>query len=436
MNRSGFVLIGLLGLMTIDGAARAGEPQARATSFTITVRAGKHDRRDSLVTFAVPPDRLDAEVTRVLLDRPVGLLVTDLAAPRGAKPSTAEAHRQPDGTIRATWFLPRPIPAGGEARFEVDGGPAARDAPSPWTALAAPGRAVTIGHHPDRPVLRYNAGPTTPPPTQPNPNLIRDAYIHPAYSPSGALVTGDFSPHHPHHRGVFLAYVHTRWGDLAPDFWNIQSGTGRIVADGFDRPVLGPVAGRFEVRHRWEAIRPRPTGNEHRVALRERWAIELYDVPGSPYWLFDLTATQQAEGHPLEVLPYRYGGMAYRSAEPSVRGPLDVLTAEGRHRFDGDQKPTRWVDLTGPVAEASPNYAGALIADHPTNPQYPTVVRIHPITLPFFSFVPSHDGALTIRTDQPTTFRYRIMIHDGRPDPALNDRIGWDFTDPAEVTVN
>ena len=56
-----------------------------------------------------------------------------------------------------------------------------------------------------------------------------------------------------------------------------------------------------------------------------RWTS--YDIPDSPYWLFDLTSTQQAISHPFEILPYRYGGMAYRGPEPFVKGKLDVLTS-------------------------------------------------------------------------------------------------------------
>ena len=423
-------LVAVIASITLPVAGRADEPPARPRLMGLTVRAGGFDRRESLVAFPVPADRLGPKVVEALADGPIALTVTD---PGGSKPSVAQVARLADGSIRGTWFLTRPIASGGEARFDVDGASVASEARTPWSVVEATAGAVEFRNR-DRPVFRYNAAPVASP--KGDANLARDAYIHPAFSPSGALVTGDFSSYHPHHRGFFLAYTHTKWGDLAPDFWNFQNGTGKIVADGWDRPALGPVSARFEARHRWEAKARGPQGGNSRVALRERWDVELFDIPGSPIWLFDLTSTQRAEGEPLELVPYRYGGMAYRSAEPSVRGPIDVLTAEGRHRLDGDQKPTRWVDLTGPIADLSPNYAGAMIADHPSNPTFPTVARIHPITLPFFSFVPGHDAPLTIRVDEPTTFRYRVMIHDGRPDPALNDRIAHDFADPPEVVLD
>ena len=413
---------------------KATPPQSDRILFT--VHAGTHDRSGSLVTWTTPAERFAPEIGRALRDHPVGLKVNDPTGGADSRPTIAEARRSSDGLVHVTWFLPGQIKAGESAQFLLETRGNAIEPSDAWRGSMIPGQEISIDHAGGHPVFRYNLGPTTPPAPQKNPNLIRDAYIHPAYSPSGALVTGDFSAYHPHHRGFFLAYVETKWGDLAPDFWNIQNGSGRIVAAGGEAPEVGPVTCRFSVQHRWEALRKVAGRVMSEVALREQWEVELFDVPGSPYWLLDLISTQQAEGHPLEVLPHRYGGMAFRSAEPSVRGPLDVLTAEGRHRLDGDQKPTRWVDLTGPIAEGSPNYAGSMIADHPRNLRYPTVVRIHPVTLPFFSFVPAHDEPLTIATDKATKFRYRILIHDGRPDPALNDRIAADFIDPPLVTLD
>src|SRR5262249_46351653 len=108
---------------------------------------------------------------------------------------------------------------------------------------------------------------------------------------------------------------------------------------------------------------------------------------------------------------------------------------EGLGRAAGDQKPARWVDLTGPIADGSSTYGGAMIADHPGNVHHPTVARIHPTTLPFFCFVPGHDTPVTIGKDEPTVFRYRILTHDGHPDRALDERTWKDFAEPPTTQV-
>ncbi len=403
----------------------------------LTVRAGRHPRRETPLRFEFPGGRLAEAVRKALEAGPVALEVIAVdgegrpSAPPGGR-SIAQVEKIGDGPqVRATWVLPGEVPAEGEARFQIGVDAVAVDTGQRTWTLAERSPSALELRYGDRPVFRYNAAPVS----SPNYQAIqdRDAYIHPAYTPSGALITGDFSPYHPHHRGFFLAYVHTRSGDLTPDFWNIQAGSGKVHAEGFDRPVVGPVSARFSARHRWDA-RDRDKGTD-RVVLRERWDVEAYAIAGPARWLFDLTSTQEAVDRPLELLPYRYGGMAYRGPEPFVKGTLDVLTSEGRHRRDGDQKPTRWVDLTGPVADGSETYAGAMIADHPANPHSPTVARIHPTTLPFFTYVPAHDDKLSLPADSATVFRYRIMIHDGHPDPALDERIWRDFAEPPTVVV-
>lgn len=415
----------VLGLVVAASGAPGGPDLA------LTVKAGKHARSETPLRFEIPEGRLGPAAQDALRSGPISLTVSAPTAQSARSEAQVERFEGAAGPrIRVTWILPRDLPTGGEARYLLLAEKPSGTASVPWSLGEARPGSLELKRG-DRPVLRYNAAPVS----NPNYKAIqnRDAYIHPAYSPSGALITGDFSPYHPHHRGFFLAFERTKWGDLTPDFWNIHVGTGKIHAEGLDRPVAGPVTARFSARHRWEA-KDKAAGT-NRVVLRERWDVEAFEIPGAPYWLFDLTSTQQAVDRPLEVLPYRYGGMAYRGPEPFVKGTLDVLTSEGRHRRDGDQKPARWVDLTGPVAEGSDRYAGAMVADHPANPHAPTVVRIHPTTLPFFSYVPAYDKSLTIAPDTPTAFRYRILIHDGHPDPALDERIWRDFAEPPEVLV-
>jgi hypothetical protein len=398
--------------------------------WVVVVRAGDHDRIDTPVRI----DLKGVSATEVLAKLPAPLtgpkpfMLRELRADGTAlEPFAAQVEavpRESAGAVRLTWILKGKTAAGTERRFRPVPD-AAADPASPWS-LSEPAEGPIDVKNRARPVFRYNTRPVSNakyPPIQ-----TRDAYIHPAYTPSGKLITGDFSPHHTHHRGFFLAYTKTQVGPLHPDFWNIQAGSGKVAFDGLDRAEVGPVTARIETRHRWEA-------KGGGTVLRERWEIEAYDIPESPYWVFDLSATQQATDAPFELLPYRYGGMAYRGPEPFVRGPLDVLTSAGLDRLRGDQKPARWVDLTGPVEEGSDRYGGAMILDHPANVNHPTVARIHPFVLPFFCYVPGHDAKVSIDSSTPTLFRYRVVIHDGRPDAKLNQRLWRDFAEPPRVVV-
>jgi hypothetical protein len=405
-----------LALAPVDVAGARGPD--RDGGLRLEIDPGEFAREDAVIRVEVPDARLAASVHRALEDGPIGLELRETGdGAAGGEPVTVQAERAPgesSGRVRLIWILTGRTPAHAHRRFQVGTEPVTPGS-SPWTISERPDGSLELKNG-QRTVFRYNGRPVSHP--NYGPIQARDAYIHPAFTPTGALITGDFSRFHPHHRGFFLAYTKTEVGGLHPDFWNIQSGTGKIACERVGPTALGPVTARFSALHRWEA-----SGGT--VVLRERWDVEAFHIPGQTYWLFDLTSTP----------PYRYGGMAYRGPEPFVQGPLDVLTSEGLSRKDGDQEPARWVDLTGPIAEGSARYAGAMILDHPGNVNHPTVARIHPTTLPFFCFVPGHDETVTIGAAEPTVFRYRILIHDGHPDRVRNERIWHDFADPVRVVV-
>jgi len=408
-------------------------PQVEAAQWTLAVQAGEYDRIDTPVQ--VELDGANAQEVRnhsLTGSPPTSQLVLEEVEPEGkvdAEPFVAQVEAQPGSStsaprVRLIWILKGSTKAGRTRRFRVKAEGQGEEI-KPWSITSPDDGPLQLRNR-DRLVFQYNTKPVA------NPSYrevyTRDAYLHPVQTPTEKLITGDFSTHHPHHRGIFLAYAKTRVGSLEPDFWNIQSGTGKIRFERLDQIDAGPVVARVQSRHRWEA-----RGGQ--AVLEEKWSIAAYDLPGSPYWLFDLTATQQAKDDPVELLPYRYGGMAYRGAEPFVKGPLQVLTSEGLNRFGGDQKPARWVDLTGPVEPGSKEYGGAMILDHPSNVNHPSIARIHPILLPFFCYVPGHDKAVMIHKDHPTVFRYRIAVHDGPPNPERNQRLWNDFAYPPQVIV-
>lgn len=430
MNVASTSIAPLVFALLVASVPSAAEP-ASPGPLVLVVKAGRLARKDTPVRVELPGDRLGEPLRAALADGPKPVLLRELrdGSPIG-EPIVAQAEQAPDaseGKVRLTWILAGETPADTRRTFRLESG--RPEAASPWRLSDETAGALELWHG-KRMVFRYNIAPVTNPGY--GPIQHRDAYLHPALTPSGSCITGDFSSSHPHHRGFFLAYAKAEVGPLHPDFWNIHTGSGKIHFDRLGGTAVGPVTARIEGWHRWEG---KEKSKGAVPVLHERWDVEAYDIPGSPYWLFDLTSTQVAIGEPLKVHPYRYGGMAYRGPEPFVRGKLDVLTSAGLDRIRGDQKPARWVDLTGPIADGSDQYAGAMILDHPTNLNSPTVARIHPTWLPFFCYVPGHDVAVTISADSSTIFRYRVMIHDGRPDAALDERLWGDFAEPPRVTI-
>ena len=49
--------------------------------------------------------------------------------------------------------------------------------------------------------------------------------------------------------------------------------------------------------------------------------------------------------------------------------------------------------------------------------------------------MPASDKPVVIGPKAATVFRYRILIHDGHPDAALDERAWRDFADPPLATI-
>lgn len=406
-------------------------------SVTIESDTNRQNRIDAIIQVRLTTNdpmlkKLQADIDKLMVGSPVAWSIarTDLS---GQSPSVVEVEKTAETELKLTWVERGPWPSGTRRTWKISGSQPV-GFQSPWTWTVSGNGQIELHHAQRGFVFRYNREPVNQPglpQTQ-----LRGAYIHPFLTPSGNVATGDFSPFHTHHRGFFLAYAKTKRETLAPDFWNIHAGTAKIVPDPSKFITLaGPVTARLETQHDWQLRdKSKPDMQSGEKVLDEKWMIQVYDVPAQPAWIWDLKSTQTPLNKDLELSKHRYGGMAYRGPEPFVKGKLDVLTSEGKtDRTIADQKPARWFDLTGPSKDGSSHYLGAVMCDHPDNVRHPNVVRIHPVSLPFFSFVPAHAESLNLKAGVPYVWKYRTMVHDGRPDWSRDQALFNDFADPVTI---
>src|SRR4051794_26426265 len=146
-------------------------------------------------------------------------------------------------------------------------------------------------------VLAYRQAPVEAP-AGTKPLFTRSGYIHPLHAPCGAVVTDDFPADHLHQRGLFFAWTKTRIGsgagEIHPDFWNLGSGTGRILSTKLDGVSGEGETQRFRAVHVWEARR----GEKWEPVLDETWEVVVHapafadrNAPDAAY-LIDLTSRQ------------------------------------------------------------------------------------------------------------------------------------------------
>jgi hypothetical protein len=398
---------------------------------------------------AADPGRIVVEVEAGPLDRADTPVI--LAFPRGFETTPAvsleslddrqsvAAQWVPGNSPRLAWVV-RDMKAGTRRRYRLI---SAKDKDATSGSVVAclnDGRALTLQAR-DRPVLRYNAA-LVESPAGLDPVYRRSGYIHPLYTPSARVVTGDFCPQHPHQHGFFFAWVNTTFNGHKVDFWNQKAETGRVRHLETLRTTGGPVFGQFTVKLRHEDI----TGQTHVAVLDELWTVRAYDLATPGRFLFDFESRQTCVADkPLSVNTYHYGGLGLRGntawLDPDAKGNdpprpehsnrSDFLTSEGKTRVDGNHTRPRWADLSG---ELDGKVAGVTILDHPENFRFPQPVRLHP-NMPYFCFAPMVPGGFAIEPGQSYVSRYRVSVHDGKPAPADVDRLWRDYAEPPLVRI-
>jgi len=326
--------------------------------------------------------------------------------------------------VRLRFILAGKTPAGSQRTFSLVSGPS--DA---TMALRRDGAVLELRQR-DRPMLCYRQGLVAPPPGV-DPLHARNAYLHPVYSPSGAVVSGDFPADHPHQRGVFLAWTKTEYQGRHPDFWNLGQGSARVRSLAVEHETSGPVWAGFQARHAHEDLKA-PGGPV--TVLNETWQVVAWAVggPDAGWWLWDLETEQQTAGGAALSLPkYHYGGMAFRGCDAWTKAPWELLTATGRDRQNADASAAAWGDLSGELGGA---WAGLTMIGHPGNVHFPQPFRCHP-SVPYFCMAPSQTGPWSIEPGTPRVLRYRFLVHDGRADAALAERLYQEFADPPQGVV-
>ena len=427
--------IGLLAAFTLIG------PAAVAADLVIEVDAGGHDRLDTPLRIEIPKDPGASSPSYALEALDSRRLVAGQA-----------------GLNELIWKLEAPLPAGSKRRYRLKTIPtpdARRDLPP--TVIGDPSAFKTAGSRlefsadPDiiplkldgRTILAYHKT-VTEPPAGIDPLYKRSGFLHPLATRSGLVVTDDFPPEHAHQHGLFFAWVNSTFDGRKVDFWNQHTKTGRVGND-TGRPGPTFVGGPFAADLHASLLHEDTTAPGGPVpVLLEGWDLRVYNVPGCV--LIDFKSELRCAGaKPLTLNKHIYGGLGYRGnrrwgdptvkgndpPDPSKSGHSDFLTSEGKRRGDGNHTRPRWADLSG---EVDGKVGGLTILDHPTNFRFPQPVRLHP-NMPYLSFAPEVLGEFEIVPGREYVSRYRLIAHDGPPDPKLIERIWDDYADPPRVRI-
>jgi hypothetical protein len=244
-----------------------------------------------------------------------------------------------------------------------------------------------------------------------NGKYTRANYIHPLYGLDGEILTEDFPPDHPHHRGVFWAW-HQVWLDdrKLGDNWATQD----FFWDVYDVDVL-PIDSQsraLKLHVYWKS--PDLTGRDGKQQpfVKETTTIRIHRTEGDIRKIdfqiellalkdnMRLGGSEDAKG---------YGGFTTRIPLPDglafrgTNGPVEPTT------LSVEAGP--WLDFSGNLG-GSGKTSGLAILCHKSLPGYPhrwILRRKGSAQNPVF---PGREPVPMSR-DKPIILRYRLVIHRG-----------------------
>jgi hypothetical protein len=262
--------------------------------------------------------------------------------------------------------------------------------------------AVELTDH-GKPVFVYNYGPTL---AQGFPEAMRRAaYLSPVYAPNGVVLTDDFNPDHPHHRGIAWMWPEVTVGGKKGDMWLLKTFQERFIR-WKARETEGSVA-RLAVENGWF------DGNREFV----REDVEILAHPASDNQrILEFTLRFEALDRPVQIAgtpegKKGFGGFCMRFA-PRDGGAAKTLirTDKGISKRDGVFSPHPWAEISGVFHGKA---AGARIEDAASNPGYPNNGWLMRHEFGFLNV--SYPGLrpITIEPGKPLVLKYRVVLFSG-----------------------
>jgi len=263
---------------------------------------------------------------------------------------------------------------------------------------------VLISNPAGKPVLRYVRQPLE---GELAPSVEGACYTHPLYTPAGEVVTEVGPKDHPHHRGVFCAWVAVD-GEQNGDWWGwgakapkenrlLLSREARMTAEDESSATL-------RVINSWRA-------EEVRV-LGERVTLTVSAAPGCNVVDYEFKFTVGGRKDAV-IAQNPFGGFCYRAlprGEAVVTGPEGVMELPNSvfDRAETNWPTAKWYDLSyrSPVGTVN----GVTVMDHPNNPlsTWHVVRNIHMLNPCMVA-----EGPHTLLFGEPLYLRYRVVAHDG-----------------------
>lgn len=244
-------------------------------------------------------------------------------------------------------------------------------------------------------------------------------YFHPVRTPKGVVVTEVAPSDHPHHRGIFLAWVEMH-GKQDADFWgwgeHAPKKDRKIVNREVSEPLSTISGGGFRAVNDWLAGTNVMVTEQLRAAARTEGPANIIDL------VYTLTAKDD-----LTLARWAFSGFCVRVRKD---GKIEAEGPDGPAMFPNpkhtdptsDWPAAAWYGYT--IALPDGSMVGAAVIDHPQNPpslwhNHRDVRMLNPcIVAP---------KAVAMKAGVPLVLRYRVVVHDGGTPRDLMQKLAKDW---------
>ncbi|MBR4772068.1 MAG: PmoA family protein [Bacteroidales bacterium] len=386
----------------------------------ISVNSGKYDRTDCVVTADISALNVKAKHAVELYETTNG---GEVAVP---------CQVLLDGKNAELFFVLSGNTAPGQVRTYVAKRVRAKKADKKMTAEMDT-KAVVLKKN-GKDVLKYNFA-INQSPAGVDPIFNRGGYIHPAYTPSGFVLTNIQPADHRHHYGIWNPWTKLMYEGQVYDCWNLIERQGTVRPEAVEALYEGDVFSGFNASLNHIVF----TDAGERTAMREVWKVKVYNVGDGYLWDFESELTPGSK--PVTLKEYRYAGLGFRANAVWTKENVEMMSSEGKTRQQIDNTTGRWMYANGGTGVGN-NVAGLLYMCHPDDYNYPEPIRIWNEQQNmgrgdvYMNFVPTKNKDWKLKAKHTYTLKYRFYAYDGMMTPAKAEKIWRDFGEPPIVKVS
>lgn len=395
-------------------------PLGAAGTVKIVVDAGNYERKDCVVSADVSGLKV-TETSGVSLFEKVG---------KKKKAVKCQLIWEEGGMPVLYWVLEGVTPAGTSREFV-----AKRTKRQPETGtmkMDDTGKAIVLKKD-GKAVLQYNYAVMAQP-AGADPAFRRSGFIHPAYSPSGNVLTTVQPKDHFHHYGIWNPWTRIEYDGKMYDLWNLGDKQGTVRARDVEQTIQGNICAGYKAR--LDHCIFTPAGEK--VIMDESWDVKTWNVADGFLWDFE-SGLHPSTDLPVLIKAYRYAGFGWRATEEWTKENCEMFTSEGKNRPEIDGTTARWIYVTGQCGDNG--RSGMLFLGHPDNYNSPEPLRIWDQNAnggrgdAFVNFAPTKNKDWKLMPGEQYKLRYRILSFDGGMTRERADRLWNDFAYPPKVTI-